>query len=172
MGITKILSVAESAIGTLNQSQFAQASKRLVGLTWGAEDMSTDIGASTNRDDSGAHFLVHQMNRAKCLVVAAAGCMQSIDGICSDYKNSEALVLECQQSRKEGFTGKVAIHPSQVEVINACFTPTQDEVNYARRVVEAFGCADGGTVGLDGRMLDYPHLKQAQKLLERVLEDN
>ncbi len=168
LGCTKILSVAESAIGSLNQSQFVRASKRLVGLTWGAEDMSTDIGASTNRDDSGVHFLVHQMNRAQCLIVAAAGSMQPIDGICADYQNSSALELECQQSRKEGFSGKIAIHPSQVAVINECFTPSESEVDYARRVVEAFECSDNGTVGLDGRMLDFPHLKQARKLLSVV----
>jgi len=169
IGSTKIMSVAESCIGTLNQGGFVNASRRLSGLTWGAEDMSADLGAFTNIDDDGAYFLVHKMNRANCLVVTAAGGMQAVDGICSDFRNHEKLREECKRSRMEGFTGKIAIHPDQVAIINECFTPSEQEIAYAQRVIAAFAEANGaGTIGLDGRMLDKPHLTQAQKLLQLV----
>ncbi|MGI9276655.1 MAG: HpcH/HpaI aldolase/citrate lyase family protein, partial [Endozoicomonas sp.] len=167
IGSTKIMSVAESAIGTINQGGFANASKRLSGLTWGAEDMSADLGAITNMDDDGVHFLVHKMNRANCLVVTAAGNMQAVDGICADFRNEDKLRTECLRSRQEGFTGKIAIHPSQVAIINECFTPSDEEMAYANRIIEAFENAQGaGTVALDGKMLDLPHLKQARRILE------
>jgi citrate lyase subunit beta/citryl-CoA lyase len=93
--------------------------------------------------------------------------MQPVDGICADFRNEEKLRDECRRARMEGFTGKLAIHPSQVPVINEMFTPSQEEVAFARRVVEAFDNANGaGTVGLDGRMLDLPHLKQAKRVLQ------
>ncbi|MGI9277945.1 MAG: HpcH/HpaI aldolase/citrate lyase family protein, partial [Endozoicomonas sp.] len=121
-----------------------------------------------NMDDDGVHFLVHKMNRANCLVVTAAGNMQAVDGICSDFRNEEKLREECRRSRQEGFTGKIAIHPSQVAVINECFTPSDEEVAYANRIIEAFENAQGaGTVALDGKMLDLPHLKQARRILEQ-----
>ena len=166
---TKIMSVTESCIGTINQGDFANATPRLHGMCWGAEDMAADLGASTNVDEEGVHFLVHRMNRANCLVVCNAGNMQPIDGICADFRNEEKLREECHRARLEGFTGKIAIHPSQVPVINEMFTPSDEEVTYAKRVVEAFDKAAGaGTVGLDGKMLDLPHLKQAKRILELV----
>lgn len=167
-GSTRLMSVAESAAGTLNQYEFPSASPRLKAITWGAEDMATDLGAITSQDEDGNYFLVHQMNRANCLVVAAAGRMQAVDGICQDFKNSDLLRQQCLRSRKEGFTGKIAIHPTQVEIINECFTPTQEEIHYARTVVQAFSEAGGaGTVSLAGKMLDIPHLRQAQRILHQ-----
>ena len=169
VGSTHIMSVAESSVGAINQNTFITASPRLSGFTWGAEDLPADMGAITNRDESDVYFLIHRMNRANCLLVASAGNMQAIDGICSDYKSQKKLRAECERARMEGFTGKLAIHPDQVEIINQCFTPSTDEVAYARRVVDAFANAKGaGTVGLDGRMLDLPHLKQAQRVLKQV----
>src|SRR5690606_5262664 len=168
-GRTRVMSVVESAVGALHQHEFARASSRLSALTWGAEDMSADVGASTNKDEQGAFFLLHQMNRATSLLIAAAGNMQAVDGICADFRDEMKLRAECVRARREGFTGKIAIHPDQVAVINACFTPTDDEIAYAARVVEAFAQAGGvGTVGLDGKMLDLPHLKQARRLLEQA----
>lgn len=165
-GATRIMSVVESAVGALHQHEFANATPRLQALTWGAEDMSADIGASTNTDENGAHFLLHRMNRAHALLIAAAGNMQAVDGICADFRDDKKLRDECARGRREGFTGKIAIHPDQVAAINACFTSTQEEIAQAHRVVDAFAAANGaGTVGLDGRMLDLPHLKQAQRIL-------
>lgn len=169
LGCTKIMSVTESCIGTINQGGFANATPRLSGMCWGAEDMAADLGASTNVDENGVHFLVHRMNRANCLVVCNAGSMQPIDGICADFRNEEKLRDECHRARIEGFTGKIAIHPNQVAVINEMFTPSDKEITYAKRVVEAFEKSGGeGTVGLDGKMLDFPHLKQAKRILQLV----
>jgi citrate lyase subunit beta/citryl-CoA lyase len=169
LGSTRIMSIAESCIGTINQGDFATTTPRLSGMCWGAEDMAADLGASTNVDEEGVHFLVHRMNRANCLVVCNAGDMQPIDGICADFRNEDKLRDECHRARIEGFTGKLAIHPSQVSVINEMFTPSDEEVTYAKRVVEAFDNAGGaGTVGLDGKMLDLPHLKQAKRVLQLV----
>ena len=131
--------------------------------------MAADLGASTNIDEQGAHFLLHKINRANCLMVSAAGNMQAVDGICADFKNENKLRLECQRARQEGFTGKLAIHPAQVAVINKCFTPTAEEIATAERVVAAFEKSDGaGAVSLDGKMLDLPHLKQAHRVLQSV----
>ena len=167
-GSTRLMSVAESALGTLNQHQFPDASPRLAAMTWGAEDMSADLGATTNQDEEGNYFLIHQINRANCLVVAAAGNMQAVDGICQDFKNSDLLRQQCLHSRKEGFSGKIAIHPAQVAIINECFTPSEEEIRYARQVVQTFSESGGaGTVSLAGKMLDIPHLRQAQKTLNQ-----
>lgn len=168
-GSTRILSLAESALGAVNIASFVGASDRLAAITWGAEDMATDLGAMTNVDDSGEYFLVHQMGRASCLTVAAAGGMQAVDSVFTDYKDEAGLRAQCVRSRREGFTAKMAIHPAQVAVINECFTPSEEDIAYARKVIEAFAKSDGaGTVGLEGKMLDRPHLKQAQRLLAAV----
>ena len=171
-GSTKILSLAESALGAVNIGSFVGASQRLSAITWGAEDMATDLGALGNVDDNGDYFLVHQMGRASCLTVGAAGGMQVVDSVFTDYKDEAGLRAECSRSRREGFTGKMAIHPAQVAVINECFSPGDEEIERARKVLKAFEEAGGaGTVGLEGKMLDRPHLKQAQRLLAAVRED-
>lgn len=167
-GSTRLMSVAETARGSINQYSFVSVSRRLSAMTWGAEDMSADIGASTNKDEKGVHFLIHQMNRANCLTACAAGNIQAVDGICAEFRDSEKLRNDCLRSRQEGFTGKIAIHPAQVAVINECFTPSAEEVTYARRVIEAFAASGAGTVGLDGKMLDLPHLKQAKRVLAQA----
>lgn len=165
---TRIMTVAESALGTIYQAEFSRATPRLTAMTWGAEDLSAEIGATTNVDENGAYFLVHQINRANCLVVCAAGDMQPVDGICVDFGDEQGLRQQCLRARKEGFTGKIAIHPAQVAIINECFTPSASEIDYARRVVAAFDAApDAGTLGFEGRMLDLPHLTQAQQILAR-----
>lgn len=165
-GSTRIISLAESAVGALNLATFVGASSRLVAITWGAEDMATDLGATTNVDEDGNHFLVHRLGRANTLTVAAAGGYQPVDGVYLDFRDEDGLRRESERARKEGFSGKMAIHPAQVAVINECFTPSEEEIAHARRVVQAFEDSDGaGTVGLDGKMLDIPHLKQARRLL-------
>jgi citrate lyase subunit beta/citryl-CoA lyase len=171
LGSTKILSLAESALGAINLPSFVGISDRLCAITWGAEDMAADLGASANVDDKGEYFLVHQLSRANCLTVSAAGRFQPVDGAFLDYKDEAGLRSECARARREGFTAKIAIHPSQVSVINECFGPTEEEINYAREIIQAFEDGDGaGTVGLNGKMLDKPHLKQAQKLLDSIGE--
>ncbi len=165
----RIMTVVESARGMLRQHEFPRSSPRLSAMTWGAEDMASDLGASTNRDDGGKLFTVHQINRSYCLVMAAAGNFLAIDTPCMDYRNQDLLETECRLARREGFVGKMAIHPDQVASINQAFTPSAEEVSHAQRVIRAFEESGGqGAVGMDGRMLDLPHLKQAQRVLERA----
>lgn len=172
-GSTRIMSLAESALGLLNLGSFIGVSQRLSAITWGAEDMATDLGATTNTGDDGSHFLVHQLSRTSALTVGAAGNFQPVDGVYLNFRDDEGLRRESVRARKEGFSGKMAIHPSQVAVINACFTPSQEEIAHARRVVQSFEDSDGaGTVGLDGKMLDIPHLKQAKRLLAAAQRDS
>lgn len=142
------------------------ASPRLAGLTWGAEDLSTAVGASTNRVDSGEYEFTYQLARSLCLLGAHAAGLQAIDTITADFRDHERLKREVRASRRAGFTGKVAIHPDQVDGINEGYSPDDDEVRHATAVVDAFDRAAGaGAVQLEGRMLDKPHLTQALRVL-------
>lgn len=142
------------------------ASSRLIGLTWGAEDLSTAIGASTNRVDSGEYEFTYQLARSLCLVGAHAAGLQAIDTITTDFRDQERLKREVRASRRAGFNGKIAIHPDQIEGINVGYSPDEEEVQHATAVVEAFERAGGaGAVQLEGKMLDKPHLTQALRVL-------
>ena len=139
---------------------------RLFGLTWGAEDLATAVGASTNLDASGAWGPTYRMVRSLMLLGAKAAGVQAIDTLHIDFDDEAGLRATSQASRAEGFTGRIAIHPAQVAAINESYTPPADEIAHARRVIAAFAAVPGtGTIGLDGKMLDIPHLKQAQALL-------
>lgn len=137
---------------------------RLAGLTWGAEDLSAALGASTNQDPGGGWALTYRVARSLVLLAARAAGVAAIDTLYTDFRDTDGLHATSRAAAQEGFTGRLAIHPAQVGPINAAFAPSDADVAYARRVVEAF--KDGaGTVGLDGKMLDIPHLKQAQTVL-------
>ncbi|HEX4387305.1 MAG TPA: CoA ester lyase [Steroidobacteraceae bacterium] len=139
---------------------------RLIGLTWGAEDLSTALGSLGRYQADGSLTFTLQMARSLCLVTAAAIGVAAIDGVHADFRDAAGLARELQEARRDGFTGKLAIHPEQIAPINAAFTPTESELEHARRVVEAFAAAAGsGVASLDGRMIDRPHLVQAQRLL-------
>ena len=143
------------------------ASARLYGLTWGAEDLSTAIGASTNRLLDGEYEFTYKMAKSLCLLGASAAGIAAIDTLYANFKDPEGLLADSKAARRAGFSGRIAIHPDQSEIINAAFTPDENEVAFARRVVDAFAAAGGaGALQLDGKMLDRPHLTQAQKLLE------
>ncbi len=164
-GSIKILLVAtETAPAVFNLGRFGGLTARLWGMTWGAEDLSAALGASTNRDESGELEFTYRLARSMCLLGAVAAEVEPIDTVFTNFKDVDGLIRESQAARRAGFTGKIAIHPDQVEPINQSFTPTAEEIEYARRVVEAFA-SGAGTVGLDGKMLDMPHLKQARRLL-------
>jgi citrate lyase subunit beta/citryl-CoA lyase len=142
---------------------------RLVGITWGAEDLSAALGAATNRDASGEWAFTYKLVRSLTLLGAHAAGVQAIDTLYVDFKDEEGLRASCRAARAEGFTGRLAIHPAQVAAINESFLPSDAELEHARRVVAAFEAAPGvGTVGLDGKMLDIPHLKQARAVLEQA----
>jgi citrate lyase subunit beta/citryl-CoA lyase len=165
-GGIRVLPVAtETARAPFRLGDFADASiSRLYGLTWGAEDLSAALGASTNLDPSGEWAGTYRLVRSLALLGARAADVEAVETLYVDIRDDRGLAESSRQARAEGFSGRIAIHPGQVETINAAFTPTPGEVEFARRVVEAFS-ADVGTVALDGRMLDLPHLKQARRVL-------
>ncbi len=166
-GSIKILPVAtETAIAPFHLSAFAAAGlERLIGLTWGAEDLSSVIGASTNLDASGEWAFTYKMVRSLTLLAAHAAHVQAIDTLYVDCKDDDGLRNSCRAARAEGFTGRIAIHPAQVAGINASFMPSPGEVAHAQRVVDLFAANPGiGTVGMEGKMIDIPHLKQAERV--------
>mgnify|MGYP003859985295 CR=1 FL=1 len=168
LGSTRIIPVATEVAGALFDLQsYAGATPRLQGLTWGAEDLATAVGASSNRDASGEFTFTYKLARSLCLLASAHAQIQAIDTLSVDFKDIQALALDVQQACREGFSGKLAIHPDQVEVINHGFTPSQQEISHAQRIVDAFAQAHGaGAVQLDGKMVDKPHLTQALRLLD------
>lgn len=139
---------------------------RLAALTWGAEDSATALGATDNRDENGEYDFPYQLFRALCLAGAAAAGVAPIETIHGDFRDLEGLAKVAAKARRAGFCGMMAIHPDQVPVINRAFSPSEAELERAGRIVAAFAANPGaGTIGLDGAMLDMPHLKRAQAVL-------
>lgn len=169
-GKTQIVAVAtETAASVFNLGTYRGASARLTGLTWGGEDLSADLGALANRDENGVFTEIYRVVRALCLMGAVAADAQPIDTVFTNYRDTDGVRREALEALRDGFTGKMAIHPAQVPVINEIFTPAQADIDKARRVVEAFAKAgDAGVIGLEGEMLDRPHLRRAEKLLARA----
>ncbi|HUI96364.1 MAG TPA: CoA ester lyase [Xanthobacteraceae bacterium] len=168
-GHIKIVAIAtETATALFVAGTYRGASARLVGLTWGAEDLSVDLGAEANRDADGRFLDPYRLARALCLAGAAAAAVPAIDTVFVDFRNDAGLRRECEEARRDGFLGKMAIHPAQVAAINAVFTPGPDAIARARAIVDAFAAAPGaGTVGIGGVMYDRPHLARAAALLAR-----
>jgi citrate lyase subunit beta/citryl-CoA lyase len=167
-GAIAILPVAtETARAPFALGDYAEASlPRLHGLTWGAEDLSAALGASTNKDESGDWAPTYRLVRSLCLMAARAAGVAPIETLHADFRDAQGLEARAAAARREGFTGMMAIHPDQVATINRCFLPSAEEVAFARRVVAAFAAQPGaGTVGLDGKMVDIPHLTQARQIL-------
>lgn len=159
----------ESAAALFQLGSYGDAGPRLAGLTWGAEDLSADLGAEANRDANGDFLEPYRLARALCLMGAVAARVQPIDTVYVDFRNEPGLRREAEEARRDGFTGKMAIHPAQVPIINDVFTPTQAAVARAGAIVAAFAAVPGaGVVGIDGVMYDQPHLKRAQQLLTRA----
>ncbi|NQW66149.1 MAG: CoA ester lyase [Burkholderiales bacterium] len=168
LGSTRIIPVATEVPGAVfDLPSYAGASPRLLGLTWGAEDLATAIGATSNKDESGEFSFTYKLARSLCLLASAHAQIQAIDTLSVDFKNLQALALDVQGARKEGFTGKLAIHPDQVDVINQGFTPSAQEIENAKSIIDAFAKASGaGAVQIDGKMVDKPHLTQALRLID------
>ncbi|MBF0276135.1 MAG: CoA ester lyase [SAR324 cluster bacterium] len=169
-GITKILCVAtETAASLLTFNSYLEGvSARLAAMTWGAEDLAVSLGASDNRDpESGEYEDPFRLAKTLCLTTARAIDVQPVGAVYVNYRDLEGLKKDCLRDRRAGYMGKTAIHPDQSEVINRAFTPSEEELAYALRVVEIFEQNPGlGAVGLDGKMVDMPHLKQARHLLK------
>lgn len=169
IGSTRILSVAtETAAALLTFHSYLEGvSPRLAALTWGGEDLAAALGASTNRHPAtGEYDQPFQYARTMCLTTARAVDAQPVGVVVTNFRDLEELRRDCEYDRQSGFIGKIAIHPAQSEVINEAFTPSAEEVDWSQRVVDIFEQNPGlGTIGLDGKMLDMPHLKQARNLL-------
>ena len=139
---------------------------RLAGITWGAEDLSSAIGAVANRDEDGSWSPLYTWANSLCLSAAAAAGVPAIDTLHADFKDAAGLAAACRASRRRGFRGRLAIHPDQVAVINEAYSPSAAELAHARRIVDAFAAQpDAGTLSLDGVMLDKPHFTQARRTL-------
>jgi citrate lyase subunit beta/citryl-CoA lyase len=169
-GSIKILAqTVESAIGLFTAGTYRNASARLIGMTWGPEDLSAELGAEANREPDGTLTEPYRIARAMCLYGAAAAKVPAIETIHVNYRDPEILRRDTELARRDGFAGRLAIHPAQVPVINEVFTPSQEQMEKAKAVVAAFAAQPGaGAVGVDGKMYDRPHLVRAKALLERI----
>jgi citrate lyase subunit beta/citryl-CoA lyase len=166
-GTVKIVPVAtETAAAMLNMQSFAGPVPRLAGITWGAEDLSTAIGAVSNREENGDWSPLYTLANSLCLCAAAAAGVPPIDTLHADFRDTAGLAAACRASRRRGFRGRIAIHPDQVAIINEAYSPSAAELAHAQRIVDAFAAApDAGTLSLDGVMVDKPHLTQALRTL-------
>lgn len=159
--------VSETPRAALTIPSYMDASMpRLAGLTWGAEDLSAELGASRKRDRAGEWTDAFRFVRAQTLLVAHARGVWPIDTLYADFRDEDGTRRAAEAARADGFAGMLAIHPSQVPLINAAFTPSENELAEARAIVEAFAASPGvGAIQMDGRMLDQPHLKLAKAIL-------
>jgi citrate lyase subunit beta/citryl-CoA lyase len=169
-GQVKVIVVAtETPLAMFNLGSYAPPHSRLAALTWGAEDLGAAVGATANKEADGEWTAPYQLARSLCLFASAAADVLPIDTLYADFRDHEGLAASCRRSRRDGFVGRVAIHPDQVETINRCYSPSVEDVAHARRVVQAFADKpDAGTIGIDGKMYDIPHLKQAQRVLASI----
>ncbi len=169
-GSIRVLALVTETPGSLfTLGSYAGASPRLEGMTWGAEDLSVALGAETNRLADGTYTDPYRLARALTLAAAAAAAVTPVNSVYVSYRDLAGLRAEAEAGRRDGFAAKMAIHPDQVAVINEVFTPSADAVARAKKIVAAFAAAPGvGVIGLDGEMLDQPHLKGAERLLARA----
>jgi len=167
-GQTRIISICtERPEALFALGSYAAATSRLAGLSWGAEDLSAAVGATANRHEDGNWLPPYELARSLCLFAAAAAEVAAIDTVYTDFRDSEGLARYAGNARRDGFSGMLAIHPGQVEIINQAFAPTAAELEWAERIVTAFEeNPNAGTIGMDGKMIDRPHLVQAKRIVE------
>ncbi len=167
---TRIIAIAtEMPLAVLNMASFVDASARLEGLTWGAEDLSAELGSTTTRDADGVFTSPYRLARDLCLFTAVAANAQPIDTVFIDFRDSDGLKREATTAARDGFTGKMAIHPDQVAIINAAFTPSAAEIERAQGIVDMFAASpEAGVISLNGQMYDRPHLTRAERVLARA----
>ena len=164
--------VTETPASLFALLSYRQPNSPLAAMSWGAEDLSAALGASSKYDANGELGFTYKLARSLCLAGASAAGVQPVDGVFADFKNEKGLRAEAEAARREGFTGKLAIHPAQVPVINAAFSPSKDEVRHAAEVVAAFEAhPDAGVLSVGGEMVDRPHLVQARRVLERAARE-
>ena len=161
--------VTETAASLFGLLSYRDPKSPLVAMSWGAEDLSAALGASSKHDESGELSFTYRLARSLCLAGAAAAGVQPVDGVFADFQDDEGLAHETAAARREGFTGKLAIHPAQVPVINAAFTPSAEDVAHAQDIIAAFEARpDAGVLSVGGKMVDRPHLVQAKRVVERA----
>jgi citrate lyase subunit beta/citryl-CoA lyase len=172
-GHVKLLVVAtETPAAMIGFASYATPNRRLVAMTWGAEDLGAALGALSNKEPNGDWTFPYQVARAQCLFAAGAAGVQALDTLYGDFRDQNGLAESCRIARRDGFVGRIAIHPDQIATINECFTPSDADLAHARRVVAAFAAQpDAGTLGIDGKMYDMPHLIAAKRVLASVGED-
>lgn len=167
IGIVAI--ATETPLALLQMHSFVDSHPRLQGLTWGSEDLGTALGVETARDISGRFTGPFALARNLCLIAAHAAGVQPIDSIYADFQDEAGLMSEAGEGARDGFTGKMAIHPAQIAAINAAFTPKPEALAEAEAIVKAFEAnPTAGAIGLAGKMIDRPHLVRAQRLLARA----
>jgi len=161
--------VTETAASLFGLLSYRDPNSTLAAMSWGAEDLSASLGASSKTDADGSLSFTYRMARSLCLAGAVAAGVQPVDGVFADFRDEEGLKREAEAASREGFTGKLAIHPAQVAVINAAFSPSAEEIRHAEEIVAAFEAhPDAGVLSVDGKMVDRPHLVQARRVLERA----
>jgi citrate lyase subunit beta / citryl-CoA lyase len=161
--------VTETAASLFGLLSYRDPKSPLAAMSWGAEDLSAALGASSKTDADGSLSFTYRLARSLCLAGAVAAGVQPVDGVFADFRDDEGLRAEAEAARREGFTGKLAIHPAQVPIINAAFTPSDDEVRHAGEIVAAFEAQpNAGVLSVGGKMVDRPHLMQARRVLERA----
>lgn len=160
---------AETPGGLFDLGTMRQCAERLAGLTWGAEDMAAGVGATANRDAAGLFLPPYQLARSLTLFAAHAAGVAAIDTVYPDIQDMDGLTAYAAAAARDGFSGMMAIHPAQVAVINAAFTPTGEQVAHARAIIDAFAANPGaGVLKIGGKMIDAPHVRQAERLLARL----
>lgn len=169
-GTTRILPIAtENGKGVFGLGTYARASHRLMALTWGAEDLSADLGAETNRLENGSYTDPYRLARTLTLFGASAAQVDAIDSVFTNFRDEAGLRAECIAARRDGFTGKMAIHPAQIAPINEIFAPSPESLAKAEQIIALFSANPGaGVIGLQGEMLDRPHLIRAERLVARA----
>jgi citrate lyase subunit beta / citryl-CoA lyase len=171
-GATKIMAiVTETPAAIFNMGSYAGASHRLEGLTWGGEDLAAALGAETNRGTDGAYTFPFVLARSLTLFAAASAGVLAIDAVHGNFRDLARLRLECEEAKRDGFIGKMAIHPAQIDIINEILSPSAESIAKARAIVAAFEAEPhAGVISINGEMLDVPHLTKARRLLASVRE--
>jgi citrate lyase subunit beta/citryl-CoA lyase len=158
--------ITETAQAMLSLATFAPSPARVMAMTWGAEDLATELGAASNRDAAGEYETPYRLASASCLYTAAAAGVAAIDTVDTEIKDIAAIERRARASRRAGYTAKLAIHPAQIAALHAAFTPTADELAHAQRVLAAFADSPGtGAFMVDGKLIDRPHVRQAERVL-------
>jgi citrate lyase subunit beta / citryl-CoA lyase len=167
-GRTQILPIStERPEALFSLGGYADATDRLAGISWGAEDLSAAIGATANRGDDGKWLPPYELARSMCLFAAAAAGVPAFDTVYTDFRDLDGLSAYASNARRDGFTGMLAIHPAQIDIINKAFRLRDEEIARAQRIVDLFEANPGaGALGLDGEMIDRPHLVQARRILK------